>query len=83
MFASVACGLLFMMSYDTAEVIKQFPDEEVVCTSLSFHGDAVYIGGRGCVVQWTVITHAINRLLGYPYGLICFYSCLLGLTVFR
>ena len=54
-----------MMSYDTVEMIKQFP-EGVDCESLAFHGDVVYIGSRGRIIQWNVVTDAVARLKGYP-----------------
>ena len=57
-----------MMSYDTVEMIKQFP-EGVDCESLAFHGDVVYIGSYECVIQWNVVTDAVVRLEGYPNGL--------------
>ncbi len=58
----------FMMSYGAVEMIKQFPDD-VDCSSLSFHGDVVYIGSWRCVIQWNVVTNTIVRLEGHP-GLI-------------
>ncbi len=69
MFVIITLILEFMMSSDTVEMIKQF-EKDVVCCSLSFHGDAVYIGCYMRVIQWTVVTDAVVRLEGYP-GLIC------------
>ncbi len=57
-----------MTSYDAVETIKQFP-ERVFCYSLSFHGDVIYIGKFGHVIQWNVVTNVAVKLEGYP-GLI-------------
>jgi hypothetical protein len=57
--------LLLMMVIDTVEMIKQFPVEVAFCGSLSFHGDAVYIGNSGCVIRWNVATDAVVRLWGF------------------
>jgi hypothetical protein len=56
---------IFVMSFDTVEMIKQFP-ERISCSSLSFHGDVVYIASNRCVVQWNVVTDTIVPLKGYP-----------------
>jgi hypothetical protein len=45
-------------------MIKQFP-AIVVCISLTFRGDVVYIGSDACVIQWNVVTDAVVRLVGY------------------
>jgi hypothetical protein len=55
-----------MMSYDTVEMIKQFLGGPVDCSSMLFHADAVYIGIRGCVIQWNIVTDSVVRLEGYP-----------------
>jgi hypothetical protein len=69
--------VLFMMSYDTVEMIKQFPDVDVHCMSLSFHGDVVYIGSSGFVIQWNVVTDTVVKLDGFP-GLISPHFCIFG-----
>ncbi len=68
MFVGVAIVLLFMMGCDTVEMFKQCP-EYAGCSALSFQGDAVYIGSKGDLVQWNVVTDAVVRLKGYS-GLI-------------
>jgi hypothetical protein len=67
---------LFMMSSDAVEMIKQFP-ESVLCSSLSFIGDVVYIGSHMRVIQWHVSTDSVVILEGYP-GLILFRNALLS-----
>ncbi len=68
MFAVIRLLLFHLMSSDTVEMIKQFP-EDVSCFSLSFHGDYVYIGSNNCVIRWNVLTDVVVRLGGY-FGLI-------------
>ena len=46
-------------------MIKQFPNDDTFCLSLSVHGDAVYIGSDFCVIQWNVVTDAVVKLEGY------------------
>ncbi len=58
-----------MMYSNTVEMIKQFP-EDVICRSLSIHGDVVFIGGIECIIQWNVVTDAVVRLEAYSDGLI-------------
>ena len=53
-----------LRSYGTVEMVKQFP-AIVVCISLTFRGDVVYIGSDACVIQWNVVTDAVVRLVGY------------------
>ncbi len=69
MFVDAASMLLFMMSFDIVAMVKQFPIESVICCSLAFHGDVVYIGSDECIIQWNVVTDAVVRLKGHP-GLI-------------
>jgi hypothetical protein len=57
-----------MISYVAVEKIKQLP-ERVYCFPLAFHGNAVYSGGKECVIQWNVVTNAVARLTGHS-GLI-------------
>ena len=65
MFVGVAfTTYLFMMSYVTVEMIKQFPDKIIGCHSLSFHGDVVYIGSLRVILQWNVVTNLVVRLNG-------------------
>ena len=71
-------NIVFLTSYVTVEMIKQFPENDTCC-SLSFHGDVVYIGSRRCVIQWNVVTDAVVRLKGYP-GLNCLYLNIPGFT---
>jgi hypothetical protein len=52
-----------MSSFCAVEMIKQFP-ENAHCSSLSFHGDVVYIGLDLCVIQWNIVTDAVVRLDG-------------------
>ncbi len=73
MFVSAAFMLLFLMRFDTVETIKPFPDEDVGCASLAFHGDVVFIGDFGCVIQWNVVTGTVMWLDEYPDGLIVLY----------
>jgi hypothetical protein len=47
------------------EMVKQFANEVVSCSSLLFHGDFVYIGCYD-VCKWNVVTDSIVRLEGYP-----------------
>ena len=56
------------MSTDTVEMIKQYP-QEVGCSSLSFHGDDVYIGSYSRIFQWNVTTDTVATLEGYPNSL--------------
>jgi hypothetical protein len=70
MFVGLVFVLFLMMSSDTVEMIKHFRGEGVVCYSLSFHGDTVYIGGNDGAIQWNVDTDAVAKLLGYPQRLI-------------
>ena len=71
------------MSFDTVEMIKQFPNYDFYCDPLSFHGDVVYIGAFGFVVQWNVATDAIGRLEGYP-GLVSQHFAVFGFdNIFR
>ncbi len=66
--------LLFVTGYDTVKMIKQFPDEDVECNSLSFHGDVVCIGSKGYASKWDVVNDAVVRLREYP-GLILQQFC--------
>ncbi len=65
MFVDIAFMFVFLMSYDTVGMIKQFP-ERIHCNALSFLGDVVYIGGYARIVQWNIVTDSVLRLEGYP-----------------
>jgi hypothetical protein len=58
-----------MLNCALVEMIKQLPEEDVDCNSLSFHGDNVYIGTYECI-KWNVVTDTVVRLEGYPDGLL-------------
>ncbi len=64
MFVGVAFILLLVISYDAVEMIQEFPGR-AECESLSFHGDVVYVGSYGRIMQWNVVTDAVVRLGGY------------------
>ncbi len=74
------------MSYDTVAMIKQLPDKDVYCASLSFHGDVVYIGSFECIIQWNVGTDIVVSLKGYPRLILfrfyhtLFFTLLLGVV---
>jgi hypothetical protein len=61
--------LFSLMIFDTVQMIKKFPYEDLFCESLCFNGDVGYIECNTCIIQWNVITDAIAILDGYP-GLI-------------
>ena len=56
---------LFMMNYDTVEMIKHFP-ENLSCNGLGIHSAAVYIVSHARIVQWNVATDVVVKLDGYP-----------------
>ncbi len=68
MFVCISFLYFLIMSYDTVEMIKEFP-QRIACRSLSAQGDVVYIASLNCIIQWNVVSDAAMSLDGY-HGLI-------------
>ncbi len=73
--------VIFKASCVSVEMVKKFP-ECVICTSLLFHSDVVYIGSGGFVIQWKLVSDANLRLEGYPGLNPAVFSTWFGLMLF-